>query len=36
MFEWQWFSEATILPIVGVFIVGVLVGALIAVLVFKT
>lgn len=34
-YEFQ-FSQATALPILGVFLVGVLAGALIALLVFKT
>jgi uncharacterized integral membrane protein len=35
LYEWQ-FSQATALPLLAVFIAGVLVGGLIAVLVFKT
>lgn len=35
VFQWQ-LGQATALPILGVFLVGVLAGALIALLVFKT
>ena len=34
LYEWQ-FSQATVLPLLAAFIIGVLVGGLIAVMVFK-
>lgn len=35
LYEWQFFSEPQLLALLGVFVLGVIVGGLIAVLTFK-